>query len=263
MIEKNNNFDFQLYSDIHLEFYKDYPRIPQLKKYLILAGDIGKINSTCFQSFLDYCNSTWEKTFYVLGNHEYYHSRKTYDKLNQEYKELFETYNNIELLDRKKILFQGWEILGCTLWSHYSDDLQDNILSCLDKIKKKDKKQNRNITIDKKDYNMFHLQDKEWLQDNYNPEKKSIIITHYPTRIKGVSHTMYNKQTIKEKQLFANNINFIPNKDVSLICIAGHTHFSYDFTTQKNIRYISNQFGYKDELKENITNFNPFGCYSI
>ena len=33
---------FQLFSDIHLEFYKSFPKLPILTDYLFLAGDIGQ-----------------------------------------------------------------------------------------------------------------------------------------------------------------------------------------------------------------------------
>lgn len=61
----------QIYSDIHLEFYKSYPKIEKKAKVLILAGDIGKINNNIYTEFMAYINKTWEKTFYVLGNHEF------------------------------------------------------------------------------------------------------------------------------------------------------------------------------------------------
>lgn len=253
-------FEFQLYSDIHLEFYKDYPKIPCLKKYLILAGDIGKINTTCFHKFLEYCNSKWMKVFYVLGNHEYYHSRKTIEKLEKEYELLFQSYENIELLNRKKIFIDNWYILGCTLWSYYCNDLPDNLINCLTKIKKKDYIKNRIKSIDKNDYNNLHIQDMKWLLKSYNQNENTIIITHYPLIYEGTSHPKYDNKTYKEKQLFANNINLKPNN--KLVCISGHTHFSYDFT-KNHIRYIANQFGYKDELEKNQTYLQPDGCFSI
>jgi hypothetical protein len=38
--------------------------------------------------------------------------------------------------------------------------------------------------------------------------------------------------------------------------ISGHTHWSYDFIDlDTNIRYVSNQMGYRDEFGE--SNFNP------
>jgi predicted phosphodiesterase len=74
-----NKITIQVLSDIHLEFYKKFPKFKPLAKYLFLAGDIGTIESKYDQkiiNFLSYCSENWEKTFYVLGNHEFYQTNK-------------------------------------------------------------------------------------------------------------------------------------------------------------------------------------------
>ena len=47
-----------------------------------------------------------------------------------------------------------------------------------------------------------------------------------------------------------------------MCCIAGHTHYSFDFI-RDDIRYISNQFGYLDELKRKETGIDIEGLYTI
>ena len=108
---------FQLFSDIHLEFYKSFPKLPILTDYLFLAGDIGIITLPNYKDFFDYCSSHWKKTFYVLGNHEYY-NKKTYDKMNQKYKDFFDKYDNIHLLDNNTFELDDIVIIGSTLWSN-------------------------------------------------------------------------------------------------------------------------------------------------
>lgn len=66
----------QIYSDIHLEFYNTFPKINKKAKYLILAGDIGRICDKNYKEFIDYCSKTWEQTIVILGNHEFYHKKK-------------------------------------------------------------------------------------------------------------------------------------------------------------------------------------------
>lgn len=77
----------QLFSDIHLEFYKPNPgksrdqlidKILDLSKglnvkYLFLAGDIAN-NDRVLKKFLItlFQSGIWEKIFYLPGNHEYY-----------------------------------------------------------------------------------------------------------------------------------------------------------------------------------------------
>jgi hypothetical protein len=108
------NFTFQLYSDIHLEFYKSFPKIKPTAEYLFLAGDIGIITQPNFTNFFDYCSENWKHVFYVLGNHEYY-NKKSYSKLNTMYKTLFEKYNNIHLLDNSSYELDNIKIIGSTL----------------------------------------------------------------------------------------------------------------------------------------------------
>ena len=74
---------FQVFSDIHLEFFeknsKDtIPYIEPLEDYLFLVGDIGKLHIPNYKIFFDYCSNNWKLTFYILGNHEFYHSSKTH-----------------------------------------------------------------------------------------------------------------------------------------------------------------------------------------
>lgn len=75
---------------INLEFCNSYPKIKPLAKYLFLAGDIGTISN----KYDSYCANNWEKTFYVLGNHEFYQNnefahKKNFEELEMEYKEIF------------------------------------------------------------------------------------------------------------------------------------------------------------------------------
>ncbi len=259
----------QIYSDIHLEFYKTFPKIDKKADVLILAGDIGRINITCFKTFFDYVSDKWVKIFYVLGNHEYYHSKKTYDKLNTSYKSFFRNYNNITLLDRDVELYEGVYFIGCTLWSIYSKDISRDYTNCLKMIKSVNG-DNWKVSITKDIYNDFHYTDKKWLLDtletlNLNNTqdnlKKYVIITHYPTTIEGTSHPKYKNEIYKE--VFATNIEF-KNPDIDNYCyyfVAGHTHYSYDFYDEEaGIYHISNQMGYKNEIIKGRTGFDASGC---
>ena len=80
-----NQITIQILSDIHLEFYKTYPEFKPHAKYLFLAGDIWTIDSKWdfkVKKFLEYCSKNWEKTFYILGNHEFYQPTKIAAKKN-------------------------------------------------------------------------------------------------------------------------------------------------------------------------------------
>lgn len=251
----------QVYSDIHLEFYKTFPKIERKAKYLILAGDIGRLCDTNYKEFIDYCSKTWEKTIVILGNHEFYHNKKTYEQLLKSYILFFSQYDNIELLEKDKTMLEDWEVIGLTMWSNILPKYS-HLLNCVDKIKttiyKNENKRKQGIGYEK--LNELHYKSKEWLYNNYNKTKKTIIITHHPITHKNISQPMYEHEPIERKQAFATNLHFTNEK--ILVCISGHTHFSHDFI-DNNIRYISNQMGYKEEMITNITKFNESGQFHL
>ena len=126
-------------------------------------------------------------------------------------------------------------------------------------------------------YNKINRNEKAWLYENYNPKKNTIFLTHYPLNHMCVSSPKYMYQTFEQQALFT-NIKFIDellykNQDIldnhennnqcktKTICIAGHTHYSYDFiyNLNKNVRFIANQRGYFDETDR----FNYFNLNKV
>jgi predicted phosphohydrolase len=253
-------FKFQLYSDIHLEFNKSYPEIPPFEENLILAGDIGKINTLNFKPFFDYCSSKWKKVFYVLGNHEYYHSKKTMFNLNNEYKEFFKNYDNIFLLDNSSYEFSDkLRIVGSTLWSNPTKykGLNDfnYILEFNDHINK-----TLGITVDK--FRSLHEQAVKYLFNEINKKDKNlIIITHFPPSQNKTSHPKYDYQEQYLKDYFASNIiDNIKDKNHKIKgWIYGHTHYSNSiFNYINGIQLLSNQMGYPKELDTSLISNGSF-----
>lgn len=252
----------QIYSDIHLEFYKTFPKIEPLADILFLAGDIGKLHMDNYKEFFDYVSKNWKYCFYVLGNHEYYHSKKTFEKLNLEYKEFFKNYNNIHLLDRDYYILDDILIIGCTMWTKVDNNIINiiNIINDFQQIKIKEN--NRTIKMNIETFNNLHQKDKDFLLDMLIKNKsfsKIIILTHFPLIQENVSNPIYDNQPEYIKNYFSNNLSLETLKEMVYI-ISGHTHHSYHFK-KDNITYISNQFGYKSELKN--TNMKIDGLFDI
>lgn len=288
--------EVQIFSDLHIEFYNSFPRIEKYANILILAGDIGKINHTPYINFLSYVSNTWSTIIYVLGNHEFYHSKKTYYKLKQEYKALIrENFRNIFLLDNDYIFINNYLFIGSTLWSYYNTEYPDDIINCVTKIKYKDIN-GYTKSIGKEQYNEMHYNDKSKLYNilnnigyyeekennenneniNYtdyknikiNKETKIVLVTHYPIHNKKVSNPMYSSEydSLFSNDLLKDIINFRNKnfKNTELISICGHTHYSFYFkSSKKNISFISNQCGYKDEVLNNMSLFNDKGYFII
>ena len=250
----------QIYSDIHLEFYKTFPKIEPLADILFLAGDIGKLHMDNYKEFFDYVSKNWKYCFYVLGNHEYYHSKKNFEKLNLEYKEFFKNYNNIHLLDRDYYILDDILIIGCTMWTKVDNNII-NIINDFQHIKIKEN--NRTVKMNIETFNSLHQKDKDFLLNIIIENKsfsKIIILTHFPLIQENVSNPIYNNQPEYIKNYFSNNISLDINCFQRMYIIGGHTHYSYNFK-KDNITYISNQFGYKSELQN--TNMKINGLFEI
>lgn len=109
---------FQLYSDLHLEFYRgQFPRIPKTAENLILAGDIStSTNMTVLENFFQYCSFNWDRIFYVFGNHEFY-GNEAIKILKIRYKKLIEKFDNIILLDNSYVIIDNIAIYGFIGWT--------------------------------------------------------------------------------------------------------------------------------------------------
>lgn len=262
--------NIQVYSDIHLEHYKTYPKIEPKCDIIILCGDIGKLDKQNYKDFFLFLSENWKHVIYVLGNHEYYHNSRTIDKLNEEYKTFISQFNNIYLLDRDYIIIDNIMYIGCTLWSkanQITDKINDfNMI----KVKRQLPRYVKTDKINENEYNEFNIKDKEYLLQTIKSVIKTgeinkiVVVTHYPLIQKNTSNPMYKEQTQNIKDYFANNIDlteYSSNK-TEIICISGHTHWSYDFV-YNNIRYISNQFGYLDELKNGYSKLKLDGIFHI
>ncbi len=244
-----NKLKIQIYSDIHLELINKIPKIKPLADYLILAGDIGKSNNNLLKQFLEYCSQNWKKVFYILGNHEYYIKNSNYTKILNSYEELTNKFSNIYCLENKSIeLDENIDIYGSTLWTSSVNDSGFNDYNFID----------RDVVnaISKK--GMCNL--KKYLNES---NKKSIIVTHFPPTQNNTSDPVYKNQPQHIKNYFSHKDILQEVKKDNIICwISGHTHYSYDFK-ENNVRCISNQFGYKEELVNGLTKLNIDGVYEL
>lgn len=270
-------FTYQLFSDIHMEFSKSVPNIPVLSPYLFLAGDIGKINTINFNKFIDYCNNNWKKTFYICGNHEYYSSKKTHLELNQAYKNFFNAYPNVIMLDDSyyDIIENDYKlrIYGSTLWSEVT---QTNELNDFNRIKMRNSKYWR-VPINKEYFNELHDNSLKNLINTVNESSIDLIImTHFPPLRKTekqkqfTSHSMHESQPAYMANYFANNLldeklaNFDTNEidfySKIKLWLSGHTHYSYNFTFNRT-QFLSNQIGYIGE--QNLSQPNYSGVFEL
>ena len=253
----------QILSDLHLEVAQQYSlfTFPCAAKYLILAGDIGRLvpDYDAFLSFLaDTCCNRFERVLLVLGNHEFYggsHAQvlDTASKLESEPI----LGGRLTILYRRRIdLSDGITILGCTLHSHIPpgsarEAVQGRI---------KDFQRINGWTVD--DHNAEHEADVRWLIEELEQIRRKenasggqrqriVVITHHAPCIQGTSDPQHANNPWNPA--FATDL--LPSAAMtesrissSLLSnvrcwIFGHTHFTTDFK-RYGLRLMSNQRGY-------------------
>lgn len=247
----------QIASDLHIEVYNKYPIIEPKAKYLFLAGDIGEIGNEKYEEFLNYVNQHWEKVIMILGNHEYYSKDKSYEEKLIENREFFKQFENIYLLEKECIELEGYRIIGLTLWSKLVRNQ-----AATKKVKKRENNKLTKIGIE--GLNKIHELSKQWLINNYDKTRKTIIVTHYPLTLVDsfVRPKCYSHEPIEWLKEFANEY-FLDIPEKQLICISGHTHFSHNFINidLNKIQYLSNQLGYSSE--KDYCGFNNDGVFYL
>ena len=259
----------QVFSDIHLEIWNKIPLIPVKADYLILGGDIGQINHPLFYQFLDYCSTNWKKTFYIPGNHEYYSLKKNMNELEFDYKYCIgERYKNVFYLNNSAIeLDDAISIYGTTFWTNppFSSSYKAQMfINDYNYIKYFKQGLDQVVELDVPKVRELSNDSLKQLQDYLAGEnKKTIVVTHFPPTRTGTSHPKYLAEKRTANLYFAwpdDTLEKFNLRNV-LVWISGHTHYSYDFTSPKGVRLISNQLGYKSEAGN--TRLNEDGLYEI
>lgn len=263
-----NKIAIQVVSDIHLEFYKSFPKITPLAKYLCLAGDIGTISNqydTKVKKFLTYCSENWDKTFYVLGNHEFYQTQEfackktNFEDLQFKYQSICSEFNNVYLLSNSSVqIVPGLNIYGTTLWTgnygypfELSEILNDYNMIAI-------KSTNSNVPVNSNYIDILSKLQLNLLSNYLNTSiEKNIIMTHFPPIREGSSNPKYLTQPEYVANYFSWN-NIYKQLDISNVIgwISGHTHWSYDIN-MNGTRFVSNQMGYKNECARGETGFEP------
>lgn len=276
-----NKIQIQVISDIHLECYNSIPKIIPIAKYLCLAGDIGTIKNkydTKIKKFLLYCSKNWDKTFYVLGNHEFYqtaefaHNKTNFEDLVSAYQSICSEFHNVFLLYNSSVeVVPGLNIYGTTLWTgdygcpfelSLSEIFNDyNMIS----INTDSCSSNNNISVNSNYIDTLSQSQLNLLSEylTYRRTEKNIIITHFPPLRQGSTNPKYSSQPEYISNYFSwNNIYSKLNMSNVIGWISGHTHWSYDINIG-HIRFVSNQLGYKDECTGNTTRFEPLKVFEF
>lgn len=255
--------EFQVISDLHLEVNQQYHsfEIPVCSKYLILAGDIGRlVDYEDYLGFLQRQTQKFQRVFLVLGNHEFY--GLSFDSALRKARKLEQEPSlNGRLVwlhqSRFDVPNSRITILGCVLWSHIPEKSQNIV-----RLKTKDFKNIQNWTTGQ--HNTAHGSDVAWLrrevdaihyENQQNPlEARSILVlTHHAPSLTGTSNPKYEDSPWSSA--FATDLLSQDWNGVKT-WVFGHTHYSVEFH-RNGIFVLSNQWGYITSQSQDQNQFNP------
>ncbi|OFY64079.1 MAG: hypothetical protein A3H98_06100 [Bacteroidetes bacterium RIFCSPLOWO2_02_FULL_36_8] len=244
----------QYCSDLHLEFQenknflKRFPLKPE-GEILLLAGDIilfTKLNE--HNDFFNFCSDNFENTYWIPGNHEYYHE----DLGVQNFKPLLgKIRDNVFFLNNQTVVYKNVELLFSTLWSHippqYEWVVQQNVNDFwLIKNKGKD--------FTTKDFNALHNNDYDFLKTSLAKptDKQRIVVTHH------VPTLMHYPQQYKNSNInsaFAVELHDFIESSSANYWIFGHHHNNTPAFKIGNTTLLTNQLGYVADNEHLL--FNP------
>lgn len=235
----------QYASDLHLEFPENreyihnFPLRP-VGEILILAGDIVSLNQIHNHTdFLDYISDNFKLTYWLPGNHEYYHS--DISEINGENGFINEKIKeNIILVNNTSVMTGTHRLIFSTLWTKISRGFSffleagypdfSHILKDL-----------KRFGTDQ--YNQLHEESVSFLKSMLEECKnsKTIVITHhmptfrnYPEEFRG---NIFN-------ELFAVELEELIEEAGPEYWIFGHHHSSREEFSIKRTLLTSNPLGY-------------------
>ncbi len=239
----------QYCSDLHLEFLqnnkflKKHPLKPS-GEVLVLAGDIVPFALIEEQrDFFDWLADNFETTYWVPGNHEYYHWDISFRS--GVIKEAIRS--NVFLINNQIIQTDKLRLIFSTLWSEISPGAGFLIQKRMADFSAINFKGNL-FTPD--DYNHLHIQCREFITQALTMpvNTSTIVITHHvPTFLHYPAK--YKRDILNEA--FATELHELIEQSPIDYWLYGHHHFNTPPFNIGKAKLITNQLGYI-KYKENI-----------
>lgn len=231
----------QYASDLHLEFpankefLKQHPLQP-VGDVLVLAGDIvpfAVIDK--HQDFFSYLADNFKTTYWLPGNHEYYH----FD-IAEKSGVLNETVrSNVFLVNNTSVVHEEVKLIFSTLWSHISPSYQWQIERSMNDfhvIKHK------GYRFSAEQYNRLHIESLAFIQNELSKkEEKLAVFTHHcPTFL---NYPEQYKGDVLNDAFAVELYDLIEASEIAS-WVYGHHHTNTPEFTIGNTKLITNQLGY-------------------
>lgn len=251
--------NLQYASDLHLEFpdnkgfMKRYPLQP-VGDVLVLAGDIVPFAFIDkYKDFFNYLSDHFESTYWLPGNHEYYHfdiAEKS-GVLNEKIR------SNVFLVNNTSVLHNNIRLLFSTLWSRISEANQWQIERSMNDFRLIKHGKHR---FSSEQYNAFHRESLAFIQNELSlaTEDHIAVFTHhcptflnYPEKYKGDA---LNEAFAVElfDMIESSNIDY---------WVYGHHHSNIPEFTIGKTKLVTNQLGYVQHYENEL--FKTDKCFEL
>jgi len=241
-VMKISELKIQFASDLHLEFPENqdflekFP-IKPVGEVLILAGDIVPLVSlNKFNSFFDHLSHSFEKVFWIPGNHEYYH----YDLGSKcgSFKEKIR--ENIWFLNNQEIIHKNYRLIFSTLWSHISPQ---NILPIQQNLNDFRFIKFNGKPFTPKTFNTLYEQNRKFIENRLQQKNNfsSIVVTHHVPTFLNYPEQYKNSRLNEAFTVELYDLILTEQPDY---WVYGHHHFNTTDFKIENCRLLTNQLGY-------------------
>jgi len=232
----------QYASDLHLEFnenkvYLDLHPLKPVGDVLILAGDIVPFAiMDNYKDFFSYLSDHFKTTYWIPGNHEYYH----FDLSTKNGTLIEKIRPNVTLVNNTTIELEDTEFIFSTLWSKISPKHENRLEEAMNDFRLIRYHEN---LLKPQQINEFNRESVEFIQQELlkNKQPKKIVVTHHvPTFINAPDKY---KGSILHEALGVELSDLIENSGPDF-WIYGHIHRNHpEFKIGKTI-LLTNQMGY-------------------
>lgn len=232
----------QYCSDLHLEFAQNkkyFSKNPITPKgdILILGGDIVPFAVMEEQAdFFSFVADNFEKTFWLPGNHEYYH----FDIANKNL-QLNETIrNNVFLVNNQVVNLDKVALIVSTLWSHIP---AENFIDIQLRMSDFSAIHNGKKRFTPQDYNELHQQCKTFISEalSHKANSATMVVTHHaPTFL---NYPPKYKNDILNVAFATELQDLIERSDIDYWQF-GHHHVNVPTFNIGKTQLITNQLGY-------------------
>lgn len=222
----------QYVSDLHLDMWKKTTFDETLEPkadYLVLCGDIAKLDDINLRSFLEYVSERWKKIFWIPGNEEVWKTSNVANYSIYKMEQLVSSYKNIYVLYKKTYLLEDNSesllIVGISLWHKSRNDV---------KLKYHNNYYVRAIDtpVDEHIFNREHKEQIAFLENILKEPKYPLLIASYYSPF-----TWYNEEDWIQEPKYA-----IIDRDVEKLItypiiawICGHNHLPIEYIRRYNL----------------------------